>query len=84
MYLLRFVLELCLDVWKQMLHLDINGFFKLSSIDLTVAKVNANAQSIITRQVRTDQGTAELFWFLVKQLLLICVKSALTIKLSYT
>ena len=70
MYLLRFVLELCLDVWKQMLHLDINGFFKLSSIDLTVAKVNANAQSIITRQVRTDQGTAELFWFLVKQLLL--------------
>ena len=70
MYLLRFVLELCLDVWKQMLHLDINSFFKLSSIDLTVAKVNANAQSIITRQVRTDQGTAELFWFLVKQLLL--------------
>ena len=70
MYLLRFVLELCLDVWKQMLHLDINSLFKLSSIDLTVAKVNANAQSIITRQVRTDQGTAELFWFLVKQLLL--------------
>ena len=70
MHLLRFVLELCLDVRKQMLHLDINSLFKLSSIDLTVAKVNANAQSIITRQVRTDQGTAELFWFLVKQLLL--------------
>ena len=70
MYLLRFVLELCLNVRKQMLHLDINSLFKLSSIDLTVAKVNANAQSIITRQVRTDQGTAELFWFLVKQLLL--------------